>query len=352
MQIPVNETVSSIISTDAAEQITLNSPTTLVARIAVSNDGLSWFTPNDRTYTFVAGVATAVPIEILAYPYFRLRVDPSTTAREITVVKTQLSPMGTPASTASGQFVVSLGVDTYGLTPAPDDSDLEFPALLDGVPTVMQYKYAAVGPTATDDGYHVGALWLDTTANQAYVCLDGSTGAAVWDPLGSTVVGPTGPTGPTTAGPTGPIGPTGPTGLTGPTGSLPSFSPSLADGAVSGITISRTAGATAVAFDAGYVYSDGKIKLAQADAAGTLPSVFLATAGINTDASGTWLAIGLARKDTWTWTPGGKLYVSAATAGALTQSAPTTPNLVQCVGVALTATIILWNPDLSHVTGA
>ena len=45
---------------------------------------------------------------------------------------------------------------------------------------------AAVPPDpATDDntaGYGIGSLWLDTTANLLHVCLDPSTGAAVWLP--------------------------------------------------------------------------------------------------------------------------------------------------------------------------
>ena len=42
---------------------------------------------------------------------------------------------------------------------------------------------ATVGPTVTDDqtaGYSVGSDWFDITNDDAYVCLDNSTGAAVW----------------------------------------------------------------------------------------------------------------------------------------------------------------------------
>jgi hypothetical protein len=41
-----------------------------------------------------------------------------------------------------------------------------------------------VAPTSADDGptggYSVGSRWLDTTSNNEYVCLDISTGAAIW----------------------------------------------------------------------------------------------------------------------------------------------------------------------------
>ena len=42
---------------------------------------------------------------------------------------------------------------------------------------------AAVAPAVGDDGvagYSVGSVWIDTTADNAYVCVDSSTGAAVW----------------------------------------------------------------------------------------------------------------------------------------------------------------------------
>jgi hypothetical protein len=30
------------------------------------------------------------------------------------------------------------------------------------------------------DGYQAGSLWTDTTANEAYICVDPALGAAVW----------------------------------------------------------------------------------------------------------------------------------------------------------------------------
>jgi len=42
---------------------------------------------------------------------------------------------------------------------------------------------SAVAPTVNDDdaaGYSVGSLWCDTTADIVYVCIDASTGAAIW----------------------------------------------------------------------------------------------------------------------------------------------------------------------------
>lgn len=44
--------------------------------------------------------------------------------------------------------------------------------------------YAETGaPGVNDDsgdGYSVGSVWIDTTADDAYICLDATSGAAVW----------------------------------------------------------------------------------------------------------------------------------------------------------------------------
>lgn len=45
---------------------------------------------------------------------------------------------------------------------------------------------AAVAPGATDDsaaGYSIGSLWIDTTADKSYVCVDATATAAVWNDL-------------------------------------------------------------------------------------------------------------------------------------------------------------------------
>lgn len=42
---------------------------------------------------------------------------------------------------------------------------------------------AAAAPTANDDagdGYIPGSIWVDTANDSAYICLDSTSGAAVW----------------------------------------------------------------------------------------------------------------------------------------------------------------------------
>lgn len=51
--------------------------------------------------------------------------------------------------------------------------------------TVVKSEFnKTVAPTVNDDGatggYSIGSRWLDTTSNLEYVCLDDSTGAAIW----------------------------------------------------------------------------------------------------------------------------------------------------------------------------
>jgi hypothetical protein len=52
---------------------------------------------------------------------------------------------------------------------------------------------ASVAPTINDDttsGYTVGSKWINTTADKAYVCVDASSGAAVWNLSGGSAGSP------------------------------------------------------------------------------------------------------------------------------------------------------------------
>ena len=91
---------------------------------------------------------------------------------------------------------------------------------------------ATVAPAVGDDSadsYVVGSLWIDTTHDKAYVCLDNSAGAAVWTEItvttgGSGSVGAMGPPGADGADGAdgwpipGPVGATGSAGAAGAAG--------------------------------------------------------------------------------------------------------------------------------------
>ncbi|MBA7574412.1 hypothetical protein ES708_16218 [subsurface metagenome] len=122
-----------------------------------------------------------------------------------------------------------------------------------------------------------------------------------------------------------------------------------ADHTWSGITAVLTAGAALTIGQACYVGDDGKMELADADAAASMPVVALATETIAENDPGEFLLLGFFRDDDWNWTPGGLLYASTDP-GALTQTAPAgATDQVQVVGIAITADIILFNPSYELV---
>lgn len=217
----------------------------------------------------------------------------------------------------------------------------------------------------------------------------GATGPA--GPAGATgatgAQGPQGPAGATGAtGATGLQGPQGPAGATGATGSQGPAGPnniststttsisglikgasgntaqavtwtdySAVDlgtlssaGSGHGNTLTLTAAGGGIAQDnVCYVDSSGHLAQAKADASSTLPGVCIAPAAIGAGSSGPCQVNGIYKMGSNpSWTIGGLIYVSDATAGALTQTAPSTSNhYVQIVGVSIAADTILINPS-------
>jgi hypothetical protein len=110
-------------------------------------------------------------------------------------------------------------------------------------------------------------------------------------------------------------------------------------------------GATIAPFEVVYIGGSSKWLLADANGVSTYPAmgIEVGAGGGDTD-PGTILTRGVVRDDTWNWTIGGLIYLSA-TPGALTQTAPSTSgDKVQVVGRALTADIALFNFDSSYIT--
>jgi len=95
------------------------------------------------------------------------------------------------------------------------------------------------------------------------------------------------------------------------------------------------------------VASDGNLEEADASGASTMPCLFLALeTGTGTKRV---LSMGRIENSAWSWTPGEFVYVSPSTPGELTQSKPSgTGQIVQVVGVAESATALIFNP--SYVT--
>jgi hypothetical protein len=110
---------------------------------------------------------------------------------------------------------------------------------------------------------------------------------------------------------------------------------------------SYLAGGTVVAGDALYVANDGSVNAAKADAAGTADACLIA---LNGGTLGDTILCRVVGRYTPAadpgWTPGAVLYLSAATAGALTETAPSTPGEYVCaVGRALASDELLLAPQ-------
>ena len=71
----------------------------------------------------------------------------------------------------------------------PKDKQLTVEGLRDGyLLTGFRKIDATVAPGVSNDdteGYQVGSAWFDVTNDKAYICVDASTGAAVWLGLGT-----------------------------------------------------------------------------------------------------------------------------------------------------------------------
>ena len=78
-------------------------------------------------------------------------------------------------------YANSSGTDVQAIL---DDFDTAISAAASG--GVLNNHSATTAPTVSDDssdGYAVGSIWIDVTADEAYICVDASPGAAVWNPF-------------------------------------------------------------------------------------------------------------------------------------------------------------------------
>ena len=118
------------------------------------------------------------------------------------------------------------------------------------------------------------------------------------------------------------------------------------DHTYAGIICDGVAGEDLVFGEACYVKSDSKYGKCDADAAATMPVAAIALATIANNATGLFLVYGFIRDDSWSALTIGGLVYASCTPGDLTQTKPSaTGDQVQVVGVAVTAVIILFNPN-------
>jgi len=94
-----------------------------------------------------------------------------------------------------------------------------------------------------------------------------------------------------------------------------------------------------------YINSDGTWKLADADAATTMPVIGLTMGAIASGKKGLILINGFIGLGSWSWNIGERLYASENIAGELTQTAPQNPDhLTQEIGIPITTKQIFFSP--------
>ena len=125
------------------------------------------------------------------------------------------------------------------------------------------------------------------------------------------------------------------------------------DHTYSGITAQMLAGAAITAFNLVCIHTTTQeVVVADASAVATARAIGIAPAGISDTATGTVLLHGFIRDEDWDWTTGAVLFLSE-TAGALTETAPTTDGaFVQAVGIALEPDVVFINPSLDIIEHA
>ena len=125
------------------------------------------------------------------------------------------------------------------------------------------------------------------------------------------------------------------------------------DVTTSGPKASLTAAVNLVFGEFCYMNSSGKMAKGDADALGTSGIFAMAAATIAQDAAGLFALPGsFIRNDAWAWgTVGAFVYLDTATAGGLTQTAPSgTDDAIQIIGVATHADRIHFFPQLLMYT--
>jgi hypothetical protein len=126
------------------------------------------------------------------------------------------------------------------------------------------------------------------------------------------------------------------------------FSSPASDHTAEGFKLTLTAGAALAFGNLCYVGSDGKMEKTDADAEATMPAVAICLETISENSTGEFLTEGLIRDDTWNWTPGQLIYASTAV-GDITSTKPSgSGDIIQVVGVAISADVIYFKPDYAY----
>lgn len=141
----------------------------------------------------VSGSGTSWSSEIAAGDIFTVQGDNAWYEVASVDSNTQITLSANYAgTTGTGKvYAVTRDFTTRLGLPYPQKGDIETASLIkrafeeiDSNASLATSNFSAMAaPTVNDDsadGYDVGSLWVDTTSDQAYICADNSSGAAVW----------------------------------------------------------------------------------------------------------------------------------------------------------------------------
>lgn len=93
-----------------------------------------------------------------------------------------VGPTSSPSFNAITALAVALSIANGG-TGATTAAGARSNLGLDPIATKKSNLSASAAPTVNEDsgdGYDIGSIWCDTSADDAYICLDATLGAAVW----------------------------------------------------------------------------------------------------------------------------------------------------------------------------
>jgi len=105
------------------------------------------------------------------------------TAEKWTLLIDATTSVNAAAASATAAAASAAGVNLPSIVAGDAGSRLQVNSAETGYEHVKDNLTATTSPGVGDDdvdGYAVGSRWFDTTADEMYICLDATTGAAVW----------------------------------------------------------------------------------------------------------------------------------------------------------------------------